>query len=149
MQPTNTNYRIGNAEFSLMLLYALFWDAVSLIPIIGTIIAIVFGGGGLMMWWALRGVKLMSPKAFANWTINGLAEAIPALSTFWIGYTVAVILMFAFTRIEDKTGVELPTPGKAGPTSMGQNLRKVGGALSASNENQQKSVDGITREEAA
>ena len=119
MNESKSTNRIGNVTAAFMVVVAIFADLISLIPVVGTIIALVFGGGTLALWFLMKGVGLVSPKKMAVWGLNLLAEVIPGVGTVWVGYTVGTIMMLAIVRVEDKTGIKLPSPsvGKKTPGS--------------------------------
>lgn len=118
-------YRIDTMTAAGMISLAIAADILSLVPIAGTVIAVVFGGGGLGLWFYSKGVGFIGPKKVAVWGINLLAEIIPVLGSIWIGYTIGTVLMLIIVRIEDRTGISIPVGTKEGAAILKRGTRKA------------------------
>lgn len=140
-------YRIENFEAGLMIGVALLADA---IPVVGELLL----GGGIILWMQMRGLEPFSfkpkraGKRFANFGLNTIGEA--ATGSIWLGVTVFTIIMIGMSRVEDKTGLSIPTPEKI--TKSG--VKKVAKQAVADNvvkfpEQNSGSVDGIKERKAA
>lgn len=103
MTASNDNVRIDTTTAVFMVIVAVFFDLISIIPGLN-IVSLIFGNGILGFWLFTKGVGLMSGKKIATWGIETLVEAIPALSAF-PSITIGVIVIVAITRTEDATGI--------------------------------------------
>jgi len=105
--PQDKKYRVSRKAFIWMLIFAIILDLISLIPAINVITlgvgAVLFG-----IWWWKLGLGLINPKKVVTYGVTAIVEAIPIVS--WLpGLTVGVIVIFIYSRIEDKTGIKLPS----------------------------------------
>lgn len=115
--------RITNTTAALMLSFALLVDLIQALLtaaagvglVLNTLVS-VFVGFCLWFWFKLHGVGFISdPKRFLTLMAQSLGEVIPAINNlpiFFAGALITIIL----TRIEDKTGIKIPTPSVKGAT---------------------------------
>jgi len=64
--------RISTGVAVAMVAVALLFDAISLIPVIGSFISSIFGAGVFGFWFYWLGIPLISPKKLASWGLNFL-----------------------------------------------------------------------------
>lgn len=103
-QPQDT-HKISNTAFAAMSIVAILLDLISLIPIVN-VATLAFAGVIFTFWWWKLGLGLLNFKKALNYALGALVEVIPILS--WLpGITVVVVMMFVFTRAEEKAGVNL------------------------------------------
>jgi hypothetical protein len=110
MAPANDNYRIDKQTAISMVVVAILFDLISIVPGLN-VVSLVLGNLTFGLWFKMKGVGLIGKKKIATWGGEGIIEAIPALSAL-PGITVGVILMLVITRTEDATVITVPQPTK-------------------------------------
>ena len=106
-------HKISNVSAVLMISVALFFDIIialiNLIPVAGQIISMVIGAVAyaiFFLWFAMKGVRLMTPKKIAAMGTGLLISIIPIINVL-PAVTASVILTIIFDRKEI-----LPLAGK-------------------------------------
>jgi len=116
-------YRITFATAFLMIGTALFFDGIEMITtwkIIGVILSyfsFIFANLTFWTWFMMIGVPVgfSSPKKLVVGMLTNILELIPGLDAIpliGMGWTLGIIALIALTRLEDKTGMSLPTSPK-------------------------------------
>jgi hypothetical protein len=99
MSATKTE-RISNFTAGLMVIVALLFDLVGIIPLVNILsqftALLIFG-----LWFFFLGVGFINPQRFAAALISTVIELIPFVSIL-PGLTVAVIICIVTVRTEDK-----------------------------------------------
>lgn len=109
-----TNYRVGIAMSVVLVGVAGVFDAASLIPFVGSVMGPIFWlVSGVYLW--TKGVGLFGGKKLAISAISFVAEIAPAVQALPM-LTAGIIGVLLVIRIEDKTGMSLVKPMKAGIT---------------------------------
>jgi hypothetical protein len=102
--------RINSLNAGLLILAAIIFDLLSIIPLINVITAfvawLIFG-----VWFYLLGVGFMNPKRFATIAVSLIIGVIPVLSVL-PELTVAIIAIIIMVKSEDKFGLKIPLSGK-------------------------------------
>jgi hypothetical protein len=105
-------HRIGNGEIVMLLVFALIFDLISLIPFVN--IAVVIVAQSLMaLFFSMHGVNVLSKRRAIPYILGWIIEIIPAISAI-PAITIETIIMIVLTRIEDKTGID-PAGGVTPP----------------------------------
>jgi hypothetical protein len=122
---TGESSRIPETTAFLMIGTALFFDLLSIVPVVNWIAAI-FAWMTFGLWFLMRGVGFINPKKLATWGVAALIGLIPALSAI-PELTLAVAVTIMLVRAEDRLGIPLPTPGvREAPVKGGRSkLAKV------------------------
>jgi hypothetical protein len=97
---TTKTQRISNLNAGLMVIVALLFDLVGVVPVLNIVtefIALLIFG----LWFFFLGVGFMNPRRFATVLIATVIELIPIVSIL-PGLTVAVIITIVTVRSEDK-----------------------------------------------
>jgi len=117
--------RITNTTAILMLASAGLVDLLQLLLtvaggvglVLNTFVA-VFAGFCFWLWFKLKGVGFISdPKRFLTLMAESIGEVIPALNNLPI-FLAGAIITIILTRIEDKTSIKVPIPGKGGKLAL-------------------------------
>ncbi len=110
MEAGKKEMRIDWITGFLMITTAVFFDLLSLIPIVNifvdVIAALTFG-----LWFILKNVPLINPRRLATALIALIIEAVPAISAL-PAITIGVIIIILTVIVEDKTGIEIPLSKK-------------------------------------
>lgn len=127
---SSKNSRLSNSTIFLMIGTALFFDVIELtttwagIGILGSYVTWIFGNLTFWTWFTTIHVPIgfSSPKKLLAAIVANVIEIIPALDAIpllGMGWTIGVILIVVLTRLEDKTGIKLPTsPKKSIPDTI-------------------------------
>ena len=101
------NYRLGITAIAVLIFTAAIADLICLIPFAGDFVGPVY--------WVLvsiflytKGFGILNARRFATSAISMVAEMIPGVQELPI-ILVGVIIVIVFSRIEDKTGIKIPT----------------------------------------
>lgn len=102
--------RISNFQGACLIVVALFFDLLSLIPVVNVLVSglavLLFG-----VWFYMLGVGFINPRRFVTAAITYLMETIPFIS--WLpSLTVAVTAIILMVKSEDKLGIKIPVPSK-------------------------------------
>lgn len=99
--------RLGMGESILIVVFALVFDLLSLIPFLNIVVVLV-AQGLLALFFFLHGISVFSKKKAVTFTIGTVVELIPFLSMLpaLTAQTIAIIIL---TNIEDKTGLSVPS----------------------------------------
>jgi hypothetical protein len=109
-----TNYRIGWGVSILLVVVAIIFDVLSLIPLVGSIAGPLFWVlAGVYFWY--KGMGIVNGRKLAVSSISMVAEIIPAVQAL-PALTVGIIVMLTMMRVEDKTGISLKKPKIPGTT---------------------------------
>lgn len=109
-----TNYRVGVVMSVVLIGLAGVFDAAGLIPFVGSFMSPIFWlVSGVYLW--TKGVGLFGGKKLAVSAISFVTEIIPVVQEFPM-LTAGIIGVLLVIRIEDKTGMSLVKPMKAGVT---------------------------------
>ncbi|MDO8430591.1 MAG: hypothetical protein Q7S72_01205 [Candidatus Taylorbacteria bacterium] len=109
-----TQYRIGIGMSVVLILIAGFFDLLSLIPFVGTVMGTVFWViAGVYLW--TKGVSFFSGRKLAITAISYVAELIPVIQELPM-LVAGIIGVLLVLRIEDKTGMSIAKPMKTGIT---------------------------------
>jgi len=119
--------RISNVTAILIIATALFIDILEMITtwkVIGIVLGLitpVFANLVFWFWFKLKDVSIYfdSPKKIITAGTFNLIEIIPALDAlgpFGAGWTMWAIAIIVMTRVEDKTGISIPTSPKKAST---------------------------------
>lgn len=122
------NSKISKTTFYEMLVVALFFDAISLIPIVGTISDV----GALLIfyiWYKMCGVSFSNPKRGASLIITAIIEAVPLLDMLPT-WTAEVIYMYT---LENKEVLLGKVAGVVGVGSVAGSALNLAGAKDAGN----------------
>ena len=125
------NSKISKTTFYEMLVVAVFFDLVSLIPILGTISDI----GALLIfyiWYKICGVSFSNPKRSLSFFGTAIIEAIPLLDMLPT-WTVEVIYMYTLENKEVLLGKVASAGGVAGVSSVAGGALKLTRAKDAGN----------------
>lgn len=117
--------RITNTTAVLMLATAVLVDLIQfLLTLLGgaglvlnTFVAI-FAGFTFWLWFKFKGVGFINdPKRFLTLMAESIGEVIPALNNLPI-FVAGVAITIILVRIEDKTGIKIPTPSPKGTPNL-------------------------------
>lgn len=99
---TKVKYRITIVEFAAMLVFAILFDIIGLIP--GTNVVVIFLAQCLftLVFWA-NGVSIWKGKKLVATAITSVVEAIPGFSLLPV-ITAQVAINTLISRAEDKLG---------------------------------------------
>lgn len=102
----NTTYRIGNAGVVLLIAGASLADLLSLIPLVGDVVGPLFWICAGFYFYK-QGMGVISMRRAIPTIISFVGELIPVVQELpmILGGIIAVIII---TRIEDRTGIQLP-----------------------------------------
>lgn len=94
--------RLSKLDIILMIVVAIILDVVSIIPVLGIVLAyLIFG-----IWFYMKDIPLISFKKIMTYAGTLIGESIAAFSIGpWI--TIGVIFIITITVAEDKTGLSL------------------------------------------
>lgn len=136
--------KISNATFGLMIATALFYDLLSIVPVVNWFVAI-FAWLTFALWFMILGVGLISPKKVATWGSSAVIGVIPVLAAI-PELTLAVIITVILIRAEDELGIKIPTPGANNPLKGGRGrLAKTGRRMSQTPEHGRQSLARLDR----
>ncbi len=102
-------YRLKNGSVFAFIAVAAFADLTTLVPFVGDFVGPVFWGLTTVYLWK-KGLGLVNGKRLAAEGISFIAELIPGVQEFPT-ILLASIAIVAMSRIEDKTGIKIPTKG--------------------------------------
>jgi hypothetical protein len=109
-----TKYRIGVGMSIVLIAIAVIFDAASVIPFVGTLMGPIFWViSGVYLW--TKGVGFFGVKKIATTAISLVAEVVP-LSQELPMLVAGIIALLVIIRVEDKTGMSIVKPMKAGIT---------------------------------
>jgi len=116
MEENNKRYRIGWGAATLLLIIALVFDGLTLIPFVGDAVAWVYWIPAAIYFWR-------AGLGFANWKIwvpellSFVAEIIPAVQELPT-IVVATFAIIVISRIEDRTGISVNPVKTLTPSRM-------------------------------
>jgi hypothetical protein len=106
--PSKKN-RIGNSEIILLVVFALIFDIISLIPFLNFVTVIV-AQGLMAFFFSIHGVNVLSKKRAIPYVLGWIIEFIPAISVI-PAITLETIIIIVMVRFEDKTGISVGKDG--------------------------------------
>ncbi|MFA6601428.1 MAG: EI24 domain-containing protein [Candidatus Paceibacterota bacterium] len=101
--------RINNTSVAILILLALFADALSLIPFVGNFVGPIFWVCASLYFWK-KGCGFLKPGRLVTGAVSMIAELIPLIQELPT-IVVAMAIMLGSIRLEDKTGISLSNPG--------------------------------------
>ncbi len=135
-------YRISIVSAILLVLFAGFFDILSLIPFVGDFVGPLFWVVASLYFWKI-GLGIVNGRRLAVGLISMIAELIPVVQEFpslMVGISAVIIM----TRIEDKTGLSLnplKKPGVTEPRIQRQPLNSQEGVRPPRLQRKDNSVD--------
>lgn len=118
MKENHSKYRISNLNVFFLISIAIVIDLITLIPFVGTFIAIP-AGFGFGLYFYFKGLGILNTKRLTSQVVGMIGELIPAIQALPC-FTLGIALAIYFSRIEDKTGINL---------FKATNITKVGTSL--------------------
>lgn len=108
-------YRIGTVAAGLLIILAIIFDILTLIPIVGDFLGPLFWVMASIYFWKI-GMGFVNGRKLAVTLISLVAELIPVIQEF-PAILLGIIVVIVMTRIEDRTGVSLSPTKKPGVTA--------------------------------
>lgn len=98
----------------VLVIFALLFDAISLIPLLANITGIIFWViVGIYLW--MKGLGILNGRRLAVTAVSFVAEMIPGVQALPMLLAGTIALLFII-RAEDKTGLSLVKPMSKGVT---------------------------------
>jgi hypothetical protein len=107
-------YRISTSASFLLIVTALIFDVLTLIPIVGDFLGPLFWILASVYFWKI-GMGLVNGRKLAVTIISLVIELIPVAQEL-PAIVLGIIVIIVMTRVEDKTGISLNPMKKPGVT---------------------------------